>query len=289
MFFQSIFQMMSPGTDLNINLRRVDNHLIVAVMPKRTGLKEETGQLIIPLVLSGTPEELDAEFLRQVTTPLQKVQGILTNLEAFEKQAEAVATQRKTTNSANTKETKEAREKREKMEKLLKRAEEAFTAGKYSEAVTCFKQAKVLADVTRQKDIEARIQEAQKKSSQGSLFAEEISQTQPVQQQPSPRQQPTPQPATQPLSQPLPQPRIMQPQPTSQAYRTKMPQPQPVYGQYYQNPVNHIQPQPAETLFFDKDDENDKEILREDPYAEYLDFPNEYRMKDEAQMDLVYC
>ena len=40
---------------------------------------------------------------------------------------------------------------------------------------------------------------------------------------------------------------------------------------------------------FDKDDEHDRELLREDPYAEYLDFPEEYRMKDEAQMEIICC
>ena len=39
----------------------------------------------------------------------------------------------------------------------------------------------------------------------------------------------------------------------------------------------------------DKDDEHDRELLREDPYAEYLDFPEEYRMKDEAQMEMICC
>ncbi len=49
------------------------------------------------------------------------------------------------------------------------------------------------------------------------------------------------------------------------------------------------QPQPAEMYSFDKDDECDRELLREDPYAEYLDFPEEYRMKDEAQMEMICC
>ena len=40
---------------------------------------------------------------------------------------------------------------------------------------------------------------------------------------------------------------------------------------------------------FDPEDENDRELLREDPYAEYPDFPAEYRMKDEAQVEMVYC
>lgn len=174
MFFQSIYQMMSAGTDLNINIRRTDGKLSVAVMPRRTTLKDEAGQAIVPLILNGTPMELDGQFLQIITTPLQKAQGILTNLETFEQQARLTATQGKATGTANDKKTKEAREKQEKMEKLLKRAEEAFTAGKYSEATTCLRQAKVLADTDRQKQIEARIQEVQKESSQGCLFPERI-------------------------------------------------------------------------------------------------------------------
>lgn len=118
MFFQSIYQMMSAGTDLNINIRRTDGKLSVAVMPRRTTLKDEAGQAIVPLILNGTPMELDGQFLQIITTPLQKAQGILTNLETFEQQARLTATQGKATGTANDKKTKEAREKQEKMEKL---------------------------------------------------------------------------------------------------------------------------------------------------------------------------
>ena len=234
MFFQSIYQMMSAGTDLNINIRRTDGKLSVAVMPRRTTLKDEAGQAIVPLILNGTPMELDGQFLQIITTPLQKAQGILTNLETFEQQARLAATQGKAAGTANDKKTKEAREKQEKMEKLLKRAEEAFTAGRYSEATTCFRQAKVLADTDRQKQIEARIQEVQKESSQGCLFPE--TDTQPLPQQPpangtangnrpdgqmrmftsQPPQQPVQQAIPQPVQQPVPRPQIVQPQPVPQ-------------------------------------------------------------------------
>ena len=236
MFFQSIYQMMSAGTDLNINIRRTDGKLSVAVMPRRTTLKDEAGQAIVPLILNGTPMELDGQFLQIITTPLQKAQGILTNLETFEQQARLTATQGKATGTANDKKTKEAREKQEKMEKLLKRAEEAFTAGKYSEATTCFRQAKVLADTDRQKQIEARIQEVQKESSQGCLFPE--TDTQPLPQQTpanstangnrpdgqmrmftsQPPQQPVQQAIPQTVQQPVPRPQIVQPQPVPQYY-----------------------------------------------------------------------
>ena len=362
MFFQSIYQMMTAGTDLSINIRRMDSNLSVVVMPRRSSLKDEAGQLIVPLVLNGTPVELDGEFLQAITTPLQKVQGILVNLESFEKQAEQAAAQSKSAKSANAKETKEAREKREKMEKLLKKADEAAAAGKYSEATMWLKQARALAAPDKQKEIDIQMQEMHKKATEGSLFADADSPTQPVQQQPvnnTPNgqqaggqmqmfaTQPEQRATQQPVAQPLPQPQMVQPQPAPQAYQPEMQQPQPMYGQYYQHPANgippqpmgqqpmdqpqmyapqpggqqwqtqqwqqpqampqqpqaavmqavmgsigreyHSQPQPVDALCFDKDDESDRERLREDPYSEYLDFPEEYRMKDEAQMELVCC
>lgn len=347
MFFQAINRMITAGTDLSFSIRQVDNRLTVAVMPRRTGLKGEAGGQIVPLVLNGTPEELDAEFLQAISTPVQKAQGILTNLETFEKQAEQAASQNKGAKSPLEKEPKEVREKREKMEKLLKKADEAIAGKRYSEALTWLRQAKVLATPDRQKDIDAKMAEVQKKASEGSLFGEEpfMQASQPQQEaQPLRRQdgqalifEPEPaaaMPQNVPQQQP-PQPvQYAQPAPSVQygadgrpAYShpyaeqrgqippgqpvqasQTMPQ-QPVYGGQWPQPVPaqpqnvsvqaapgnsgnreyRSQPQPAEMYSFDKDDECDRELLREDPYAEYLDFPEEYRMKDEAQMETVCC
>lgn len=183
MFFQAINRMITAGTDLSFSIRQVNNRLTVAVMPRRTGLKGEAGGQIVPLVLNGTPEELDAEFLQAISTPVQKAQGILTNLETFEKQAEQAASQNKGAKSPLEKEPKEVREKREKMEKLLKKADEATACKRYSEALTWLRQAKALAAPDKQKDIDAKMAEVQKKASEGSLFGEE-----PLMQAPQPQQ-----------------------------------------------------------------------------------------------------
>ena len=95
MFFQSIYQMITAGTDLNINIRKVDNSLSVAVMPRRNSLKEDTRQNMVPLVVNGTPAELDMGFLQTILQPIQKVQGLLVNAENFEKQAEKATSQAK--------------------------------------------------------------------------------------------------------------------------------------------------------------------------------------------------
>lgn len=357
MFFQSIYQMITAGTDLNINIRKVDNNLSVAVMPRRNSLKEETRQNMVPLVVNGTPVELDMGFLQTIAQPLQKVQGLLANAENFEKQAEKATSQVKSSKTPTVPtESKEAREKREKMEKLLKKADDAAAAKRFSEAMTWLKQARVLAPAEKQKEIDAKMQEVQKQASAGSLFGmtEEPAQVIP---QPQGNMNGQPQPGMQPSIFPEQQPHIMNPEPVMQSAPQQVPQqipqemPQPVYGtngayiqpapnrpvmqgtgmpqgatmqpypqqpayqpeaapypqQQVRQPTNgHIpngtvqvqngsgreyQTAPAahETFCFDPEDENDRELLREDPYAEYPDFPAEYRMKDEAQAEMVYC
>ena len=74
------------------------------------------------------------------------------------------------------------------MEKLLKKADEAHTAHRHSEALTWLKQARVLAPADKQNEIDIRMQEIQKQAAAGSLFAA-LPETQP---QPQPAAQPQP-------------------------------------------------------------------------------------------------
>ncbi|GAE84952.1 PRTRC system protein E [Bacteroides reticulotermitis] len=353
MFFQSIYQMLATGTDLSINIRRTDTKLSVVVMPRRTGVKDEAGQFIVPLVLNGTAVEMDDQFLQAITTPLQKAQGILINLETFEKQVQQATAQSKAAKSVEDKEGKEAREKQKKMEKLIKKSNETAAAGRYQEATMWLKQARALVTPDKQKEIDILMQEVQKKATEGSLFAETVPQARHTQQQPpvsntpngqqagrqmqmftpQPEQQTALQPMYQSTSQPLPQPQMVRTQPAPQIYQSGAVQPQPTYGGYYQQPAGqqvyitqpggqpqpmqqwqhpqpipqqphtpampaapgstareyHSQPQSPDPLCFDKDDESDRERLREDPYSEYIDFPEEYRRKDEAQTKPAYC
>lgn len=353
MFFQSIYQMITAGTDLNINIRKVDNSLSVAVIPRRNSLKEDTRQNMVPLVVNGTPAELDMGFLQTILQPIQKVQGLLVNAENFEKQAEKATSQAKSSKAPTIPaESKEAREKREKMEKLLKKADDATAAKRFSEAMTWLKQARVLAPSEKQKEIDEKMQEIQKQASAGSLFgmAEEptpvIPQSQgsmnglpqpglqtcifPEQQTHTMNPEPVIQPAPQQIPQGMPQQEhdtngtYIQPAPnrpvmqgagiqqstTMQTYPqqpTYHPETVPYPPRQPQQPTNgHIpngtvqmqngngreyQTAPAahDTFCFDPEDENDRELLREDPYAEYPDFPAEYRMKDEAQVEMIYC
>ena len=91
MFFTAINQMMTEGVDLTIVIRKANGQMAVSTLPKSNGLKDEAQNHIVPLTVSGLPEELDAGFLQTVARPIQKVAGLITNMAQFEAQADKAA------------------------------------------------------------------------------------------------------------------------------------------------------------------------------------------------------
>ena len=218
MFFTAIHQMMTENVDLTIVIRKANGQLTVATLPKSNGLKDEAQNQIVPLTVTGTPQELDAGFLQTVTRPIQKASGLIANMAQFEAQADKAAANSKAAKEAKSKESKEEREKREKYEKLMKKAEEMTTAKNYREALNLLGQAKSHANEAQLKGIEEKIQAVDKEMNKGSLFDL-------MEQQPQPEQQPLVQNRT-------------QPQPQRQA-----PMQQPERLEFGQPPVQQVQQQ----------------------------------------------
>ena len=190
MFFTAINQMMTEGVDLTIVIRKANGQMAVSTLPKSNGLKDEAQNHIVPLTVSGLPEELDAGFLQTVARPIQKVAGLITNMAQFEAQADKAAADSKAAKEEKAKETKEEKEKREKYEKHLKKAEELIAAGKHSEAVSALGQARLHAKPQDLKKIDSMVEEQKKAMNKGSLF--ELMDEPAPQPQPQPQQQPQP-------------------------------------------------------------------------------------------------
>ena len=197
MFFTAIHQMMTEGVDLTLVIRKANGQLTVSTLPKSNGLKDEAQNHLVPLTVSGLPQELDAGFLQAVARPIQKAAGLISNMAQFEAQAEKAASESKAAKEAKSKETKEEKEKREKYEKHFKKAEELIAAGNHKDAVTSLGQARLYAKPQDQKKIDGMVAEQTKAMNKGSLFElmEEPA--------PQPQVQPTAAPARQP--QPAPQ------------------------------------------------------------------------------------
>ena len=236
MFFTSISQMMTESVDLTLVIRKANGQLTVSTLPKANGLRDEAANHIIPLTLTGTPEEMDAEFLQHIMQPIRKATGLISNMMEFEQQADKAAANSKAVKDAKAKETKEEKEKREKYEKHMKKAEELIAAKNHKDAIAALQQARLYAKADDQKKVDEMIAAQKKAMNQGSLFdmMEEA---------------PAPQPAQQPM------PQTIQPQVVSQQPRQMPPQPQQTVMRPVQQPIQRPvqqQPQPQygeQTMF----------------------------------------
>lgn len=203
MFFTQINQMMNQAVDITLVIRKKEGLLMVSAMPKTNGLKDEAQNHIVPLTVTGTPEELDRGFLPTICTPIQKAAGLLANMNQFEQQADKAAANSKAAKELKDKEAKEAKEKKEKFDKLMKTATELESGQKYAEALANLKQARTFATSQALKTVDENINAVRMKMNQGSLFGpepqEQAQQVQSTQAQPV--RQSIPQPVQQPIRQ----------------------------------------------------------------------------------------
>ena len=251
MFFTAINQMMTEGVDLTLVIRKANGQLTVSLLPKSIGLKDEAQNHLVPLTVSGLPQELDAGFLQAVACPIQK--------------------------TSKAKETKEEKEKREKYEKHFKKAEELIAAKNHKEAVTALGQARLYAKPQDQKKIDEMVAEQTKAMNKGSLFElmEELAPQpqQPQAQRPSavPPQQQNMWPPQQPPQEPA---QYYQPQPQPYMGQQPVPQqaPQSVHGGYHGTHWQELAQHPEELVPHYHAGEDEPNYRPED-YEEYPDFP----------------
>lgn len=305
MFFTAINQMMTEGVDLTLVIRKANGQLTVSTLPKSNGLKDEARNHLVPLTVSGHPQELDAGFLQAIARPIQKAAGLISNMAQFEAQAEKTASESKAAKETKAKETKEEKEKREKYEKHFKKAEELIAARNHKEAVAALGQARLYAKPQDQKKIDEMVAEQTKAMNKGSLFElMDEPAPQPRQAQAQPTAAPVQQPRQAPQYPPQPQaqrpmaaqspggqqrqaaapqqtmwPPQQPPQGPAQYYAQPQPQPymgqqtpQPMHGGYaethWQEPVLH-----PEELSQHYHAEEDEPNYRPEDYEEYPDFP----------------
>ncbi len=296
MFFTQMYQMMNQSIDITLVVRKKEGQLMVSVLPKSNGLKDEAQNHIVPIILTGAPQELDMGFMQGICQPIQKATGLLTNMKLFEEQADKAAANSKATKEQKEKAAKEAKEKKEKFDKLMKKADELETEQKLNDALNTLKQAKAIATTDAIKGVDEKINALRMRMSQGSLFAmEEPPQTQQVANT-NPQQQVVQPTAT--TQQPIQQtgmngyvvqnvnPPVQQQQPVQTAVSQPAQQPIPQNmngnGQYmqYSSAINgqqsyntqlqaevniDIEPQPVFTA--------DYSAHREGEYDQYPDFP----------------
>ena len=133
-FFNQITQLNFTG-NLQLTIAKgVENNLIVSLMIQNEQCGDNAKQLIPPLNLRGTAEELDEGFFQQITAPIQTASGLMVNMEAFMKQLEQAKKQSAMEKEKVDKQKKEQEAKDKKFKDGMAKADELEKEGKFREA-----------------------------------------------------------------------------------------------------------------------------------------------------------
>ena len=133
-FFNQIQQLDFTGV-LQLNISKgIECNLIVTVLLNNEQCGDSAKNLIPPLTFNATPQEFDEEFFEQISTPIQKVSGLMVDMEKFLKQLEEVKKHSAIEKEKTEKAKKEKEAKEKKFKDAMAKADELEKEGKFREA-----------------------------------------------------------------------------------------------------------------------------------------------------------
>ncbi|SCY74573.1 PRTRC system protein E [Flavobacterium anhuiense] len=133
-FFNQIQQLDFTGV-LQLNISKgIESNLIVTVLLNNEQCGDNAKNAIPPLTFNATPQEFDEGFFEQITTPVQKVSGLMVDMEKFLKQMDEAKKQSAMEKEKTDKEKKEKDAKDKKFKDAMAKADELEKEGKFREA-----------------------------------------------------------------------------------------------------------------------------------------------------------
>ncbi|UPZ16191.1 PRTRC system protein E [Flavobacterium humidisoli] len=133
-FFNQITQLNFTG-NLQLTIAKgAENKIIVSIMLQNEGCADTAKNIIPPLNLRGTAEELDNGFFEKITTPIQTASGLMIDMEGFMKQLEQAKKQSAMEKEKQDRHKKEQETKDKKFKDAMAKADELEKEGRFREA-----------------------------------------------------------------------------------------------------------------------------------------------------------
>ncbi|MDV3902978.1 prtrc system protein e [Elizabethkingia anophelis] len=133
-FFNQIQQLDFTGNLQMTITKGAESNLIVSVLLHNEQCGDSAKNLIPPLTFNATPQEFDEGFFEQITTPVQKVSGLMVDMEKFQKQLDEAKAQSAIEKAKAEKEKKEQEAKGKKFKQAMDKVDELEKEGKFREA-----------------------------------------------------------------------------------------------------------------------------------------------------------
>ena len=133
-FFSQIAQLDFTG-NLQLTITKgAESNLIVSVLLLNEECGDSAKNLISPLTFNATAQEFDEGFIQQITAPVQKVSGLMVDMEKFQKQLDEAKAQSAIEKAKAEKEKKEQDVKDKKFKQAIDKVDELEKEGKFREA-----------------------------------------------------------------------------------------------------------------------------------------------------------
>lgn len=133
-FFNQIAELDFIGNLQLIITKGAENTLIVSILLNNEKCSDNAKNIIPPLLFNATAQELDNEFIQQISSPIQIVSDVMIDMEQFLKQMEEVKKQSIKEKEKTEKAKKDKLSKDKKYEDAMLKVNELEKEGKFREA-----------------------------------------------------------------------------------------------------------------------------------------------------------
>lgn len=164
--FKKISEMLGEGSTLTITIAKKGEELVVGILPGNSLVKDSAKNRIVPLNLTGTPDELDNGFIEAITAPISKTSGLLTNMASFEKAKDEA--EKKSKMEAEKKSAEDKRKKE--LADWVALTKQNLKEEKFRDALTCIAGARNVAIDSDKSTLDKLEAEIAKESGTGSMF-----------------------------------------------------------------------------------------------------------------------
>jgi len=133
-FFNQIAQLDFIG-NLQLTITKgAENTLIVSVLLNNEHCGDNAKNIIPPLLFNATAQDLDEEFIQQISSPIKIVSGVMVDMDLFLKQMEEVKKQSAKEKEKTETVKKDKQSKDKKYEDAMLKVNELEKEGKFREA-----------------------------------------------------------------------------------------------------------------------------------------------------------
>lgn len=164
--FKTLSEVLGNGCTATITIAQKDGIMTVGVLPGNNLVKDGAKNKIVPLNVSGTPEELDEGFVDAIAEPVRKTAGLLVDMAAYEQAAEEAKAKSK---MEEEKKIAEANRKKD-YDGYINLARTNLKEQKYRDALKCVESARKVSLPSDKVALDTLTNEINSASGEGALF-----------------------------------------------------------------------------------------------------------------------